>query len=209
MYRAPLRPLCEILLASLLLSVACKSAPIIPTVSETSESDAQIAQLEADRAEILEAQKQLDADMKLAEAGWPSGKPAPKVEASYSSKGGKYDDETIIDIKTNIKTCTEKKDHAGAQSWFKKLLAKCKSRKKELDQVLVDVEVNIDNYKKDNPKYGDFVPGNRPPVYVPPADGKWDGDVMVPPAETRPTSLPPGKGVDLPTQKVELPTQKK
>ncbi len=206
MYRASYRPLCEILLASFLVSVGCKSAPPPPEFSETSDSKADLAQLEADRAEILEAQKQLEADMKLAEEGWPEGKPAPKVEASYTTKGGKYDDEEIIEIKTNVKQSTEKNDRAGCLKWLSKLKPKCKDRQKELNKVLVEVEVKIENAKK-NEKYGDVWP--KRPVVIPPADESGKDTKYIPPADTTPKELPKDSGVQLPTQKVDLPSQKK
>lgn len=195
MYRAPFRPLCVILLATVLGTQACKTAPQTPEFSETADAAAELAELEAERAEILEAQKQLDADLKLAEAGWPAGKAPPKVEASYTSKGGKYDDDEIVEIKTEIKKCTEKNDQKGAQSWFKKLFAKCQTRKQELTKVLVEVEVKIDTRKKEIPDYGDIIP-KKPPVVEKPAD-KDNPPKYEPPADKVP-KLPPGTGVDIP-----------
>lgn len=206
MYRAPFRPLCAILLASLLVTVACKTAPVAPEFSESSEATAELAQLESDRAELDAVQKQLDADIALAEAGWVAGKPAPKMEASYTSKGGKWDDDEIIETKVKAKACIEKKDVKQYNIWCKKLAELCKKKKQEISKIIVEVEVKIDTAKQKLPDYGDFpkpIPGKQDTEGQLPAPSKNDYEPQLPAGTSNtlpPIPVPASKGTNDPNQ---------
>lgn len=186
--------ICAVLLAALVGLEACKHAPLAPEYSRTSQLNdngnqgadaaamaAELERLEREKADLLAEQQQLDADIRLAEAGWPEGGPAPVVEEEVKyGNSGKGQDEEIVEAKKEINKCTKKGDRNGAKNWFKKLKERCKNKKGQVDKKVVDVNVKIGKTKSQMADYSGVVPG---PVTEPP--GASD-PIFAPPAQDVP-----------------------
>lgn len=185
---------CAALLAALVGLQACKHAPLAPDLSSRTQSNsshddeqnaaaaaAELKRLEQERADLVAEQKQLEADIRLAEKGWPEGQQAPVIqeEVKYGSTG-KGQDEEIVEAKKEVNKCTKKGDRKGAREWFKKLKERCKAKKDKVDQKVVDVDVKIGKTKSQMVDYSGVVPG---PITEPPGAGD---PVFAPPTQDGP-----------------------